>query len=178
MDNAVEIFLSALISYFVITDPVGVSLVFHGLTVERGGAYRRAMDDLRAGKDFDPHVMNEIFATSNRGLISGFLKGNPGHTAQNYEQGRSRATDYRFTGVVRAYDPRRKLMRVEARNPIQTGQTYELLTPSATQPFSVHHLFDTHHTPIAVRHGGNGDCLIPWDNDPGEFTLLRERLGE
>ena len=43
MNSAAEVFLSALISYFVITDPIGVAMIFNGLTADRGKAYRRAM---------------------------------------------------------------------------------------------------------------------------------------
>lgn len=81
--------------------------------------YRWAMDDMLAGRPFNPDLMKEVYATSNRGLIAGFLKGNPGHTAQNYEDGRSVATHYRFSGILRGYDAQQGLANIEPRNPIQ-----------------------------------------------------------
>ena len=50
-------------------------------------AYRRALDDLAEGKPFDPSLLDELRAVSHRDYTTGFLFGNPGADAQNFEDG-------------------------------------------------------------------------------------------
>ncbi len=139
-------------------------------------AYRRAIDDLLARRPLDPESLRDIFATSNRGLTAGFLKGNPSHNAQSFEDGRSRAGHYRFSGIVRSYAPEKRLMKVEVRNPIGRGMVLELVLPSETRRLTVDNLLDQKGRPVDRVHGGAGFCWIPSERDPGAFALLRECL--
>ena len=56
-------------------------------------AYRQAIDDAAAGKPFNPELMRDVFATSNRGFIEGFLYGNPGVVGQEYSDSNSGYTE-------------------------------------------------------------------------------------
>ncbi len=150
--------------------------IYYAAMVAR--AYRRAIDDLKAGKPFDAKHLDEIYATSNRGLIAGFLKGNPGHTAQNFEDGRSQASTCRFSGVLRDYDEDKKLMKVEARNPIRQGMTLEIALPDQTITFTVDQLFDAKMNDVDIVHGGVGHCFIPYPENLGEFVIFREKLAQ
>lgn len=141
-------------------------------------AYRKAIDEMLEGKPFNKDLMKDIYATSNRGLIAGFLKGNPGHTAQSYEDGRSQNSSYRFSGVLRGYDDQKKLMNVEMRNPIYKGMELELITPKETITFIVEKILDKYENEVDTVHGGAGNCFIPYPRNPGEFTLFREKLDE
>ena len=141
-------------------------------------AYRRAIDDMEAGKPFDRELLRDIFATANRGLISGFLKGNPGRSAQKFDSARPEHPAYQFAGIIRAYDPVRKLIKVEPRNPIRTGMTLELVTPEATTPFVVRKIFKESGEEITAIHGGLHYCWLPAEHDPGEFALLRELIDQ
>lgn len=149
------------------------SLYYAAMTAR---VYRRAIDDMTAGRAFDPALFEEIYATSNRGLIAGFLKGNPGHTAQKYEEGRSEYSSYRFSGIVRGYDASRGMIKVEPRNGISAGMTLELCTPQGTVPLVVERIVDDHGQAIPAIHGGFKNGLIPCAKDPGEFALLRQKL--
>jgi putative protease len=139
-------------------------------------AYRQAIDDLQAGRPFDPQGLKEVFATSNRGLTTGFLNGNPGAGALNYDSGASLSLLYRFTGIVRGYDPDKKLMKVEPRNPIRQGGVYELCLPKGDVTLAVDALFNDKQEPVDVIHGGLHFCWIACAEPPGEFAVLRERL--
>ncbi len=139
-------------------------------------AYRKAIDTLKENKPFDSTVMEDIYATSNRGLIAGFLKGNPGHTAQSYTDGRSQSSSYRFSGVLRQYDEDKKLMKVEMRNPIKKGMKLEILFPTKTEIFCVEELLDQYGNAVDAVHGGAGVCFIPYAKNPGEFVLFREKI--
>jgi putative protease len=139
-------------------------------------AYRRAIDDMLAGKKFDPRLFEDIYATSNRGLIAGFLKGNPGYTAQEYEKGRSEYSHYRFSGIVRGFDKARKLMKVEPRNSIRQGMVLEMILPNETKRLRISKIIDDRGEEIPEIHGGLKSCWIPYPENPGEFVLLKERL--
>ena len=139
-------------------------------------AYRFAIDDMQNGKPFNPQHLEDIFATSNRGLIAGFLKGNPGHTAQAFEDGRSQASSYRFSGILRDYDSEKKLMKIEMRNPIKVGMNLEIVLPSATQTFTVTNIYNEKEQEVSEVHGGAGFCWIPFKTNLGEFVLFREKL--
>lgn len=141
-------------------------------------AYRRAIDAMMEGKLFDPKLLEDVYATSNRGLIAGFLKGNPGNTAQSYEDGRSQNSSYRFSGVFRDYDTENKLMKVEMRNPIQKGMMLEMVTGSENHSFEVPTIFDERMQEVEKVHGGAGICYIPYPTQPEEFCLFREKIDE
>jgi len=139
-------------------------------------AYRRAIDDLKAGRSFDPGNLADIFATSNRSLTAGFIHGDPGPTGLKYDSSGSQAGSHRFTGIVCLYDPSAKMMEVAPRNPIRKGAGYELCRPDGDRRIVVAELFDAEGEPVDQIHGGMPFCRIPVDEDPGQFAVLRERL--
>ncbi|MBL4701265.1 MAG: U32 family peptidase C-terminal domain-containing protein, partial [Phycisphaeraceae bacterium] len=139
-------------------------------------AYRRAIDDLIAGKPFDPKNLTDVFATSNRSLTTGFLHGNPGASGQKYDSSGSQASSYRFTGIIIDYNETTKMARIDPRNPIHVGKTYELCLPDRDEVFKVTQMFNDFDDPIDQIHGGVRTCWIPYPENPGEFAILRERL--
>ena len=139
-------------------------------------AYRRAIDDLIAGKPFDPKNLTDVFATSNRSLTTGFLHGNPGASGQKYDSSGSQASSYRFTGIVIDYNETTQMARIDPRNPIHVGKTYELCLPDRDEVFKVTQMFNDFDDPIDQIHGGVRTCWIPYPQNPGEFAILRERL--
>ena len=142
-------------------------------------AYRCAIDDMMAGKPFDPEVTRDIFATSNRGFIGGFLHGNPGKDGQGYDTSNSEYSAYRFTGIIREYDEERKLAKVEARNTIKIGQTHELCVPGRNIVVEVKELFNDKLVPVEEIHAGTQKaCWISCLEDPGPYALLREKINE
>lgn len=148
--------------------------VYYAASVAR--VYRQAIDHFYAGRSFDPELMKEVYATSNRGLIAGFLKGNPGHTAQQYEEGRSLSTNYRFAGIVRSYDSEKRWVQIEPKNPIKKGMTLELILPHVTIPLQVSAVYNERLEKVEVIHGGLALCWVPCDQDPGALALFREPL--
>jgi len=141
-------------------------------------AYRRAIDDLKAGRPFEPELMKDIFATSNRGFIEGFLYGNPQAAGQEYISSNSKYTTHRFVAVVKGYDPAKMRLILEMRNPMKVGQSLEICLPSGNKAFIVKDIFDHHGAPVAQVHGGGSVCSISFPEDPGSFTLLREPIAE
>jgi len=136
------------------------------------------MDDLYAEKPFDPAHMTDVFATANRGLTAGFLKGNPGRSAQRFDNSKPEETAFQFSGIVRGYDAARKMLKVEPRNAIRVGMTLELLTKNDTIPFNVDAIINQKEMNVDSIHGGLHYGWIPYPDDPGEFALIREKLHE
>ncbi len=93
-------------------------------------AYRRAIDDVVAGRPFNHEHLRDVFATSNRGFIEGFLYGNPGVKGQEYINSSSLYSAYKFIAVTGEYDANAKRLKLEMRNAIHVGSTYEICTPT------------------------------------------------
>lgn len=142
-------------------------------------AYRRAIDDTIAGRPFNPENWTDIFSTSNRGFIAGFLKGNPGASAQKFDNSQPEKQCYRFAGVLREFDADKKMIRVEPKNPIRKGIELELVSPTDTQKIQVTELYDEDFSAVDEIHAGPKLCCwIPCERNPGEFVILREQMDE
>ncbi|MCP4375857.1 MAG: U32 family peptidase, partial [bacterium] len=133
-------------------------------------AYRRAIDDLKAGKNFNPDNLRDIFATSNRSLTTGFIHGNPGTAGQKYDASGSHASSHRFTGIVRGYDADTGMMEVEPRNAIHKGASYDLCSPDQDRRIVVDELLNAKGQQGDQIHGGMDICRIPINQDPGQFA--------
>jgi putative protease len=148
--------------------------VYYAAMIAR--AYRKAMKDMHDNKPFNPEHLTDIFATSTRGFNEGFLHGDPGPGGQEYDNSHSMYGTYRFSGIVRGYDPLKQRIKLERRNPVKVGLTYELCLPSGNVVLNVNALFDSKERPVREIHGGLHFCWIPYPEDPGEYALVRERI--
>ncbi len=146
--------------------------IYYLATVTR--AYRQALNDLFAGRPFDRKLLQEIFATANRGFTAGFLKGNPGFTAQKYDSASSESTTYRFSAIVQNFDAEKQLLEISPRNKISVGMNLEILTPEKIVPLKVDRLYDRKMREIGSVSGGAENIFIPFPENPGDFCLLRE----
>ena len=106
-------------------------------------AYRRALDDLQAGKPFDPALLEELRAVSHRDYCTGFLFGDPGAEAQNPENGGY----LRYTDVVAIADEEPGW--VIQKNKFTLGETLWVLSPSGEPyPITVETMTDAEGQPI------------------------------
>lgn len=99
-------------------------------------AYRRAIDDWFANpNNWSPdRYMAEIMTLQSRGYTVGFLDGNAGPEAQNYDVSASNG-DWRFTGVVRAHKDNRLV--IEVKHKITKGMVLEALSPTTWEPILI-----------------------------------------
>ncbi|MBF0485131.1 MAG: U32 family peptidase C-terminal domain-containing protein [Candidatus Omnitrophica bacterium] len=139
-------------------------------------AYRRAINDMKLGKPFNPEHMKDILATSARGYTQGFLHGNPQESALEYNKSGSASSTYRFTGIVTGYDNDKKLMKVDVRNPIKINHSYELCLPDQDIILDVKEIFNDKAQPVNEIHGGLHSCWLPYPQNPGDFALFREKI--
>ncbi len=97
-------------------------------------AYRKALDDIAAGKDFDPSLWNEVQATANRGFFPGFLHGKPVKGDIQYEANRSDSTKA-YCGAVQKWENGR--IEILVKNRISQGEKIDIVMPRIEDDFSI-----------------------------------------
>lgn len=92
-------------------------------------AYREAIDayyeDREANVD---ELIAEVSKVSNRDFTTGFFFGKPARDDHNYATS-SYIRGYSFVGLVKGYDPGKRMLAVEQRNRFERGDTIEILPP-------------------------------------------------
>lgn len=119
-------------------------------------AYRKAIDDMMAGKPFDPSLLAELEKISNRGYHAGFFNGTPGAEGQNYSQ-TTRFSTRKFAGLAQGEMNPEGYLPVEIRGTIKTGMEIELLGPDMQQfNFKVGSILNYKKQPADAAHPGTG----------------------
>ncbi|MBQ8599846.1 MAG: U32 family peptidase [Clostridia bacterium] len=134
-------------------------------------AYRRALDDLAAGKSFDPALLEELRAVSHRDYTTGFLYGVPGAEAQEPKTGGYiRRTD---VVAVATEQPGTLLQK----NKFSVGETLWVLTPHE-EPYSVviHEMYDEKGLPIESAPHAEMKVKLPFSLPP--YSILRRERKE
>ena len=128
-------------------------------------AYRRALDDLAAGRPFDPQLMDELRAVSHRDYTTGFLFGVP-DAAQNLEDGGY----IRNTDVVAVADAQAGW--VTQKNKFLLGETLTVLAPGR-EPFEikVEKMTDAEGNPIEAA--PRAEMKVFLGHDLPEHAILR-----
>ncbi|PIE85238.1 U32 family peptidase [Candidatus Gracilibacteria bacterium] len=162
-----------------------------------GLAYKEAITKVEDGEEYDSKQLSEeLFGIANRGYIPGFLAGNPNANAQFYERNGSYGTKV-FLGILRDYDEKNKMVRVEVKNNFHTGEKIELVSPEGIKNIEIKKIFKTklnHGTKktgvtftdkkysfdldnseeVEIAHGGGYEVWINLDKKPSEFSLIRK----
>lgn len=134
-------------------------------------AYRKAVDDMTEGREFDPALRTEIEKISNRGYHEGFFNGRPGAEGQNYKH--ARASTQTFAGFVDGDATDNGLVPIEARGTFHMGQTLEMLGPRMyAENFHVEKILDKNLTPVETAHSGAGRYWISGPSRAEPFGIL------
>lgn len=96
--------------------------------------YRRAIDDVLAGRTFDMQLMDELEALSNRGYTEGFFRRHPPAAYQTYERGTSQLGTEQLVGEV--IDADDHWLTINVKNRFQIGDRLMLITPQGNFPLS------------------------------------------
>lgn len=124
---------------------------YYAATVAR--AYRKALDDVAAGKDFDPSLWDEIHATANRGFFPGFLNGKPQSGDIQYEENRSTSPREVCARVLGYEDGK---ITVEVKNKITAGSALEVVMPRMDDDFTfTAETLTFGDETVTTLHGGN-----------------------
>jgi Collagenase and related proteases len=138
-------------------------------------AYRRALNDIAAGRPFEPALTAEAEKAGSRAFTTGFYFGSPGEAGQDTRRGAVVRT-YDFVGVVKERLPDGWLL-VEQRGKFCVGDTLEALTPGETGEFAV--------TDICTAEGEPRECAphprerlhirCPLALQPGDMLRIRRK---
>jgi putative protease len=93
-------------------------------------AYRRVIDDTRAGRAFDPAVLADLDGLANRGYTGGFFQRHQDAAYQNYAESHSVSGSGRYVGKALGWDVGRQLMEVLVKNRFETGDRIEVILPT------------------------------------------------
>jgi putative protease len=100
------------------------------------GAYRRAVDDVLAGRPFDPALLAEVNKAGSRPFTTGFYFGNPREAGQDTQRGNAVRT-YDFVGVVKGETDADGCVLIQQRGKFFAGDELEALTPDGSMAFTV-----------------------------------------
>lgn len=141
-------------------------------------SYRKAIDDMEANRPFDSKNLEDLIGIAHRGYISGFYTKNPQEYGQNYVDPSSQDFTAQNAGMVVAWDAKSQLLEFEIKNQIRVGDQLEIIAPEATTEIKVTELYNAKKRPVEVVHGGTGLGYIPFDHDPGDFTVIKKIFAE
>ncbi|MHB8156647.1 MAG: peptidase U32 family protein, partial [Desulfocucumaceae bacterium] len=138
--------------------------------------YREAIDLLAEnprGFKVDPGWLEELGKVSNREYTTGFIAGE-GDLAGHGDVEGIYVRNCVFVGIVKGYDPEKKIVRVEQRNRFFRGETLEVLGPSGPPvKLRVEELFDEEGQALEAAPHPCQTVLIPVDAPVAEYSLLR-----
>lgn len=138
-------------------------------------AYRKALDDIAAGRTFDPMLVQEAAKAGSREFTKGFYFGNPGREGQDTRRGTVVRT-YDFVGVVKQRLAEGWVL-IEQRGKFCVGDILEALTPGEAYEFAVTDIRTTEGEPrqsaphpkelLRIR------CPLPLE--PGDMLRIRRK---
>ncbi|MFQ6574310.1 tRNA 5-hydroxyuridine modification protein YegQ [Pseudomonas sp. UM16] len=140
-------------------------------------AYRQAIDDAVAGREFDRSLMLNLESLAQRGYTEGFLRRHVHDEYQNYQRGNSVSDRQQFVGELTG-ERVDGLAEVKVKNRFALGDHLELMTPRGNYNFDLHQLRDRQGTAIEVAPGDGHTVYLPIPEqvDLGFGLLLRELM--
>lgn len=127
-------------------------------------AYRMALDDCLAGKEFNSAYLTEVESVSHREYCTGFYFNSPSETANivnNNEYLRDRA----YLCTVSEYDQKTGLALCVQRNKMSVGESVQVLSPGKIgRDTTVGEMFDMDGNPITSTPHAKMEFLLKADN--------------
>lgn len=134
--------------------------------------YRQAIDDMMAGKEFNPQLLAELEKVANRGYHKGFAVGNNSHHDQCYTHSVSRNYSQKFAGLMLENDNAKKLIKIEARNKMTVGQEVEVIYPQGAAQGKIHRILNSDGIEVTSAHGGAGIYSVDLGLDYQPYGLV------
>ena len=133
-------------------------------------AYRKAINDLKENRQFDPALIEEIGKTANRGFTSAFLISAANRETERFDSPQESNQPQIFGGQV--VNQRPGWMEVDVRNRMELGDEVEYLSPNEQYKFKINAMETASGNSISVAHGGNGTVWVQLDKPVEPFALL------
>ena len=132
----------------------------HFYVARTAQAYRKAIDDARAGRPFDRTLMDDLESLANRGYTEGFLRRHVHDEYQNYEHGYSLSERQQFVGELSGV-VRQGLAEVRVKNHFAVGDRLQLMTPQGNLDFRLEALENRYGERKAVAPGDGHILYLP-----------------
>lgn len=137
--------------------------------------YRKAIDDAKDGKSFDPSLLTQLEGLANRGYTEGFLRRHVHSEYQNYETGSSRFEHQIFCGEVLTRHG--DFIQIDVKNRFVVGDSLELMTPSGNICFDLLSMNDAKGNAILEAKGSGHIVNIPIPAEVNiDYALLIRNL--
>jgi putative protease len=148
----------------------------HYYVARTAQAYRQAIDDALAGREFDPILLGVLENLAQRGYTDGFYQRHHTHEQQNYIQGYSQSHQQQFVGEITGFDAATGMMEVLAKNKFAVGDRLELILPQGNQDIVISSMFDKYGGPLHEAPGGGWEVKIPLPIQLADKGLLAKYL--
>lgn len=109
----------------------------HFYAAKTAQVYRKAIEDVKAGRPFDMRLMDDLEGLANRGYTEGFFRRHVFDEYQNYEHGASVRDKQEFSGEVVDYDSQSTMATISVNNRFEVGDELEVMTPQGNSKFIV-----------------------------------------
>lgn len=151
--------------------------VYYAAMVSR--IYRKAIDDMMAGKEFDKNLLLELDKIANRGYHKGFVTGNLSHNSQEYRHSTSRNYSQKFAGIILGESDQPGFVKVEARHRLRPGEEIEVISPQMSEKAIVGKIINEKMDPVPQAGGGGliYHMELPVKPVPGALISLHEQGG-
>ena len=123
-------------------------------------AYRRAIDDARAGRPLDAELVGGLESLANRGYTGGFFQRHPDREYQNYLRGVSESSRSQYVGDVLGYDVS-GWAEVAVKNRFGVGDRLEIIHPSGNREIRLEALTGRDGAPATVAPGSGHQVRLP-----------------
>lgn len=143
--------------------------------------YRQALDAYeRDPEHFKvlPEWIEELEKISHRPYTKGFSVSRPTDADQVYTQSSNTQT-HEFIGLVKSYDPAKKMAYVEQRNHFKVGQTVEFLQPKgALVRYTISQIFGADGAPVDAARHPQELVGLPMDTPLEPYSMMRRKAGK
>lgn len=142
--------------------------------------YRKAIDDMMAGKPFDEKLLEEIGKTASRGFIPGYLFGYPDDNDTNHARSSS-MQDWKFVGIVMGEAvgfTDGEHYEISVRNRLDKGKEIEVMTPDDQFTMVAEEMVDLNGKEVEAIHGGAGNRVIRLKKGVPVGAMIRAKCEE
>tara|TARA_B100000959_G_scaffold126651_1_gene133003 strand:- start:79 stop:1434 length:1356 start_codon:yes stop_codon:yes gene_type:complete len=139
-------------------------------------SYRSAIDDISKNRSFNQQNLKDLLSLSNRSYTTGFYTRNPHEFGENFTDARSKERTHKAVGTLIDYDKSRGLLSFESKNRLTLGTKIEIISPKDIKTITLSELRNKKGISVDICHGGSGRFSIPYDDDPGQFAIIRRQI--
>lgn len=137
-------------------------------------AYRKAIDDALAGREFDPALLGHLEGLANRGYTDGFFERHTPTDYQNYLRGHSESGRSQYVADVLRHDPVRGAVEIRSRNQFRVGDRLEIIQPRGIREITLTGIAAPDGRALERIPGGDHQAWLPLPADSvGAFLARR-----